>query len=209
MEKLNNWFQRLTQHQRIILLIVFLGVIYFIWSSIWGGVYAARDVELQTQKRSIQEKITTIKQTEQRLTAAARDPQIGELKKQLQAIDLQLKKANRNIISAHQMLIQLNGMFLHDSGITLRRVEDQGVIPFKDSSTPDGNNKTALPLYQHNFIIEFSGNYFSTIHYLKQLQKLPWQLYFDSIDYQVTKYPEADVIIHVHTLSLDESLINV
>lgn len=49
--------------------------------------------------------------------------------------------------------------------------------------------------------VNFSSNYFSTMSYLSQLEKLPWCLSWDSLEYKVGNYPQATVIINLHIVN--------
>jgi MSHA biogenesis protein MshJ len=53
--------------------------------------------------------------------------------------------------------------------------------------------------------IEFQSNYFDTVEYFKRLEKLPWQLYWDNLEYKVTNYPRANVIVKLHFLIKQKS----
>ena len=56
-------------------------------------------------------------------------------------------------------------------------------------------------LYKHEFIIKLKGTYFATLYYLQDIEKLKWRIYWDGIDYHVTKYPYGEVTIKLYTLS--------
>jgi MSHA biogenesis protein MshJ len=49
--------------------------------------------------------------------------------------------------------------------------------------------------------VSFNSSYFPTIAYLHQLEKLPWCLSWDSLEYKVNKYPQATVIINLHIVN--------
>ncbi len=49
-------------------------------------------------------------------------------------------------------------------------------------------------------MIEFSGDYFETIRYLQYLDQLPWFLSFDSLQYKVDEYPNANVKVAITVL---------
>jgi hypothetical protein len=34
--------------------------------------------------------------------------------------------------------------------------------------------------------------------YLKAIEKLPLEIFWDKIEYQVTNYPMAEILIHIH-----------
>ena len=64
-------------------------------------------------------------------------------------------------------------------------------------------------MYRHGLQLELEGSYLATLAYLKALQALPWEFYWDEVRLQVDKYPTAKITIVVHTLSLTEGWIGV
>jgi hypothetical protein len=46
--------------------------------------------------------------------------------------------------------------------------------------------------------ITFTSDYFDTIAYLDQLEKLPWCLSWDSLEYNVINYPVAKIVVNFH-----------
>ncbi len=52
------------------------------------------------------------------------------------------------------------------------------------------------------------GTYFDVIHYLEQLEKVTG-FSWEQLDYKVVGYPNAEVKIKLHTISLSEGWIGV
>ncbi len=64
-----------------------------------------------------------------------------------------------------------------------------------------GRDEHDRALYIHGFTIEFSGDYFATLDYLKGLEKIKWRLFWDGINYRVSDYPKAIITINLHVIS--------
>ena len=47
------------------------------------------------------------------------------------------------------------------------------------------------------------------IAYFDSLGKLPWQFYWDDLQYEVDQYPNAIITLEVHTISMSEELLGV
>jgi MSHA biogenesis protein MshJ len=79
-------------------------------------------------------------------------------------------------------------------------------LPVETWPAPDAPVKALLPSTlsgrQHAIQMEFQSDFFSTMHYLKRIEKLSPYVYWDSMDYKVSQYPTADVTIQFHVLSL-------
>lgn len=72
------------------------------------------------------------------------------------------------------------------------------------------NNAPAKPeIYKHGVVLEFQGDYLSTVKYLQSLEALPWKFYWDGMAYKVQEYPKAQVTVNVFTLSLEKGWIGV
>jgi MSHA biogenesis protein MshJ len=54
---------------------------------------------------------------------------------------------------------------------------------------------------QSHYLLQLRGNYFPILLYLRSLEQLKWQLYWDKMNYTVTTYPQAIVNIEFYTLS--------
>lgn len=61
--------------------------------------------------------------------------------------------------------------------------------------------------YIHPVRLSLRGRYFDLISYLEQLEALPVQYYWRSLDYKVDNYPWADIQLEVYTLGVSEDFI--
>ena len=99
----------------------------------------------------------------------------------------------------------VENLFTYNSGLTLKSLKSLDVKPLAlDNDRTDVEDGG---VYMHGMSIEFEGNYFNTLDYIKALEKLPWQLYWGGIEYKVTAYPLAHITLLVYTLSLSEGWI--
>lgn len=79
--------------------------------------------------------------------------------------------------------------------VNLKNLADQPWnIPGEPQTSPS-------MITQHTIQLDFLGNYFSSIDYLARLEKLPWHVYWDTLEYKVLKYPQAEVIVKLYVLS--------
>lgn len=60
-------------------------------------------------------------------------------------------------------------------------------------------------IYRHGVEITVSGSYLELLAYLKDLEKLPSQLYWGRIELSTAAYPQVTLKLSVYTLSLDLS----
>ena len=87
------------------------------------------------------------------------------------------------------------------------------LFPF--SGTPSSQIGTTIlqflydGVYEHVVEMRASGSYFQIIQFLTALEALSWRFYWQRLDYKVTEYPNAEIILRVYTLSSEEGLLGV
>lgn len=59
-------------------------------------------------------------------------------------------------------------------------------------------------IFKQSFELEFEADYFSAIELLERLEKVEGDLYWEGLDYKVTKYPQATVTLKLYLLSRDK-----
>jgi MSHA biogenesis protein MshJ len=69
-------------------------------------------------------------------------------------------------------------------------------------------NEEAL-IYRHTFDIELEATYDSALSYLKRLDGLPWQLFWQDLKYESTQYPKGKLNIRIYTLSMSKEVLGV
>ncbi|MEO8142866.1 MAG: type II secretion system protein GspM [Betaproteobacteria bacterium] len=68
----------------------------------------------------------------------------------------------------------------------------------KPGATPAGG-----AIYRHGVEITVTGSYLDLLAYLRDLEKLPSQMYWGKLDLSVTAHPQVTLKLSVYTLSLD------
>ena len=83
-----------------------------------------------------------------------------------------------------------------------------GASDASDASDNDTDNNEAL-IYRHTFEIELEATYDSAVSYLKRLDSLPWQLFWQDLRYESTVYPKGRLSLRVYTLSMSQEVLGV
>lgn len=71
------------------------------------------------------------------------------------------------------------------------------------------SQQTEIKTYEYGISIKFKGDFLSTVKYLEAIESLKWKLFWDKLEYKVTKYPMAEITLQIHTISNQEGWINV
>ena len=64
-------------------------------------------------------------------------------------------------------------------------------------------------VYEHGLVIEFEGDFFNTLKYLRFLEDITGSFFWDSISFRQLDWPNAHIILEIHTLSTNQGFIGV
>lgn len=166
-------------------------------------------ISLQTQTKQLETQVAVLK------TKKNRDPDFQEkqklklLNEQISNLDVRLKEKMHGLIEPKQMAKVLEVVLAQNTDLKLQRVQSLGAKPLAPFKAREGKEAESLGIYRHGMQIEFKGSYLSTLNYLKALDELPWNFYWDVLELNVNKYPVSTIVITVHTLSFHEGWIGV
>lgn len=189
--------------------LVLLGVA---WLEFGYDPMAARLERLQGRAEQAQRQVQALNQQAQAIVQRVQqDPNraLEARRRQLQqesaALEQQLAERTRGFVRPAQMAPLLRDLLIAQRGLRLLSLESQQPEPVQ----LEGEEALPLPVYRHGMVIEWEGDYLSTLRYLQALEALPWQLGWDLLEYEVTDHPRARVRLRVHTVSLQEGWIGV
>lgn len=130
---------------------------------------------------------------------------IERLTARIDMLDNNFQDQINELIPAEQMPKVLETLFTKSFKLSL--VEMQSMEPI-DLFANDAE-KRDISLYQHGVKLVFKGEFFDIQEFLTDIEKMPYQLYWHSLDYRVEAYPQAHVEIELFTLSSNEAFIGV
>lgn len=168
--------------------------------------------------RKVEQQITsatmTIQQQANTLTAlqqqagvdvdAAYQQELENLKQQEQELQQQISKLTSYFIGSERMASVLQDVLKSSKNVKMKSVIANPPVPLTFSE--QGTDNKAV-IYQHSTVVVLTGSYFALTAVLERLDTLPWSLGWQSIDYKVTEYPDAELTLHLLTVSDNESYI--
>ncbi len=209
-------FNTLSLRERVLVLISLLVILQLGWNNWFWEPLRTEQEMLGSQIEVEEEKLASIKlQLEGAVDRSRLDPnegmhrQLDNLQTELDSMEWQIREAAGALIDPAEMVRFLEDMLEHNSNLRLVRLEklktESLTEPAMDSKVDKGVvARPELSLYRHGFLVEFEGDYFSTLNYLENLEALPWKFFWDGVEFRVMEYPKARVQIWLHTLSFDE-----
>jgi MSHA biogenesis protein MshJ len=192
-------FNSLSVRVRAIIFVALLVVIFIAWHSLlWSGVQQKQAFVTPQLKMAVKE----LKVLQNALKAAEQHwRQQNRALASRQQLN-QTAKKNNNLVSPKEITRVLEQLLFARHDLVLLGLQN---LPEKQISP--ANKK--LVLYEYGVVIKFRGNYFATLRYLHDLESLVWPLFWDKLDYKVTTYPQAEVILQLHTVSDKKGWIHV
>lgn len=141
---------------------------------------------------------------------------LEQLEAEHRRLDERLESATLELIDPREMARALEKLLERQGGLRLVRLENLGAEPLlaqgseRVPDAPAPAEQDGVPrIYRHGLRVELAGSYQATLDYLRAVEALPHNFFWDSLDLAVEQYPTARVRITVHTLSLREGWIGV
>lgn len=213
-EQLRLRIDALSLRERGMLFLVIVAVLYMLAQLALFGPLEMQQKDALQRIGLLQKEIAAFdEQTQAILRRQSVDPDADNLRQQQQltaqiaALDGQIGGAVQGLIAPQQMARVLEEVILRQSGLTLLRIESLAAQPLIE--TPQGEPPLNAGIWRHGVRLEFKGDYQAALAYVRELQALPWTLYWDELEIAMDKYPQASITIVVHTLSLNEGWIGV
>lgn len=205
-ESLVNRFDSLTDREKIICITTLLVLVWWAWDHFFYQPVKAQQNQLTTELSSVNTQLAVQQQAAIEIKALGEiNPNLLNMQK-LQKVKTELKKlkqqldtGNKKFVPAHDMTKVLANILKKNKGLKLIQLETLPV------STLSKSEQKQSWVYRHGLSLTLSGNYFSTLNYLKSLETLPWRLNWGAIEYQVKEYPIAETTLHVYTLSYEKN----
>lgn len=133
-------------------------------------------------------------------------------------IDSQIRELAGDLISPEDMTRILTSVLERQTGLELISFQNLNARPLlgegRDSSESDGGGNDNQPsisgqVFEHGLRLEFQGDYFSTIKYLRFIEEISGSFFWDSISFSQAGWPDAIVTLNIHTISTNSGFIGV
>lgn len=213
LDSVATYLNKLSLREKLLVLAVFIAVTYSAWDILFFTAY-----NKQQQQTAAELKETNRKQTELTIAIARiqaqlvneKDPNekikqaINETQHALEKSHQELEEKLDKLVSPTKITELLRSILLQSQGLKLVSLQNEpvhAIVLNQDGKQHDDTAQTQL--YEHATTIKLSGNYLQLHHYLEALEKSPWGLFWDRLEYSVQDYPNAAITLRVHTVSTD------
>ena len=232
-------YEAFSLRERALVMVAAIVVMFMLWDAMLMNPEERKQIKIVEKMQTINQQTNALNLQIQEMSAALKGGESqhirmrsDELRALLAGLEQQQKDLTVEFIKPAQMASVLRDMLSAENGLVLTQLESLGAQPLFPSDeegdasesiqasntqrvnvqieSVEKKKRTSRPeVFKHGMRVVFEGDYFKTLAYLQALEAMPWRLYWDNVEYQVTEYPKARVAITVHTLSLHEGWIGV
>ncbi len=195
--------------------VIFVAIMVVIYSVTANVLFPPLNVERDRLKKELAAKHAQIQSFENQMQTAlaksAEDPdaanrsRLANLEKQLQGLNESLVSITSRLVPPKEMTRVVEQILLRNRRLEIVSVENLAAEPLEPAATKAPG--TNLTVYRHGMRIEFKGNYLDVLTYLREIEALPWKLFWGQISLQIEQYPVSRVVLHVYTLSTREGVL--
>ncbi|MBI1195734.1 MAG: hypothetical protein GC138_07805 [Gammaproteobacteria bacterium] len=225
LQRLEVKYARLNNRERVLTMGIVIVLLYAAWDAAMMSPMLSRQ---QTIYGEISELGKQMAMVDGALKDAAENLGQGDkarLKARIEDLRAQVNKATdrehemvAGFVSPDEVPRLLQALLKSQTGLHLTKLENlpvKRISAEEDPANPTAQTAAGNPaptrtdMYQHGVRLTVEGNFVDILNYLKTAEAMPWQIYWDRIDYTVVNYPKASATITAHTLSLKEAWIGV
>lgn len=131
-------------------------------------------------------------------------------------LDSQIRELAGDLISPADMTRILTSVLERQSGLELISFQNLSATPLlaEDRNSTEGGDNGSQPgisgqVFEHGLRLQFQGDYFSTIKYLRFIEEISGSFFWDSISFNQANWPDAVVTLQIHTISTNSGFIGV
>jgi MSHA biogenesis protein MshJ len=215
LQALLKWIDARQVRERVVLLGAGLGLLAMSWLVFaHDPIVAAKESEarniLLAQSRVADEQkrqndIRKSYSTDPNAFATARE---RELRTATQSADARLNDLYGELISPRQMSQVLTTLLQRETMLNLVSLENRPSEALLQASTTAGTS-APMQVFKHGLRLVFEGDFIETVNYLRGLERLEGNFFWENLDFQMVEYPRARISLDIYTLSTEQGWIGV
>lgn len=197
--------------------VVSLAYLTYVYDPVRGDITNARNqitnvsAQIEAQQISFAAKLAESREDPDKFAS----DRLAAIAQQQQALFDEIASLAGNLITPNQMTAILSSVLGRQSGLELISFQNEEAVPLRsitevaDEGVDVLRQSAAGQVYEHGLTIEFEGDYFNTLRYLRFLEEISGSFFWDSVRFEQIEWPNALVTLKIHTLSTEEGFIGV
>jgi MSHA biogenesis protein MshJ len=211
LDVLRDRFDALSFRERIaIVAAIVIGLLLAVEALAWAPARKRLDAaeaqiaSLDSQRAVLQQQLDALDQEEALDPDAAVKRQLRSFDQQVGTLDAKLAGQKLQILDPVQARPVLDALIANVRGL---RMVSLHTVPPTQLVTTEGADLP--PLYRHGLVIELEGDYLPLLDYVQAVEKLPWGLYWYSLDMKAEQPGARKFRLELFTISLRKEWIRV
>ncbi len=202
--------RQLSLRERVFVIFLGWAVIYVLWFFIASYPLHGKIRALNNQVATLNTQIKGVEQQVSAIEAWAQSDKTQEknqLQQKLQTQDKGLKKSiETSVVSANGKnnlaMVLKDIISVNTSSALVANIKNLGSESLFSTSGIDLDHIPSLVknITKDGIQVQFKSDYFNTLTYLTKLEGLQWRFYWDSLEYKVADYPQAEVVMKFYIL---------
>ncbi len=224
-DRLTRRIDAMSLRERALVFVTLVVLLLVMLNSLLLTPLAARDRVLLLQLQQDEQKNAVMKaQISALITSFNADPdavlrsRLVVLRDQAERSGKALTDIQGSLVPPQRMTALLEDILRRNHGLRLVSlktlpvtglIEAEAAAPTKSATEPTKTGVTARPItssnavYRHGVELTVAGSYAELVHYLTELETLPWHMFWGKADLAVEVYPRVNLTLRLYTLSLD------
>ncbi len=191
--------------------IIFVAILVVVYGIAANFLFPPMNVEQARLKKQLTDKRAQIQAIEGQIQVAlaksAVDPDAGnrakraQLEAQLKALDESLATVTARLVPPKEMTRMVEQVLLKNRRLEVVHLKSLPPEPLQQLASAATGGGGGLTAYRQGMHIELRGNYLDILAYLRELEALPWKMFWGQVSLKVEQYPVSHVTLRIYTLS--------
>lgn len=235
--QLQRRFEPLARREKVIIALAALAMIVMLFQLVALDPLLKQRDALQKQQQQLMQDVNAQRLEREALTQAIaagpkrqKQHQLEELRQEVSMLDEQIARTTATMIPPRKMTDVLREVMQLRKNLKLVHLEnlqpqpllddtvsaDKVAVQHGDAGAAAGGKNPAssatdgdIGLYRHGVKLVFEGDYMTTMEFLESLEKKSWRFFWQTLQYDVEKYPKARVTLTLYTLSPERAWLGV
>lgn len=166
---------------------------------------ASAILQKQSEMKAFEAQVTKIIGTRASDPDRADRERLGELRAQLNELETRISTEERKFTAPSQMRAVVEGLLGRSRGVALVELKTLATTTIDDGA----KKKSERLIYRHGVELTVNGSYIDLLAYVRDLERLPTQLYWGGLVLDAAEYPRVSMKLTLYTLSLDRAWLSV
>jgi len=208
--QLQQWVDRidaLELRERILLLAAGIVVLYLLMDSLGlqpilkaQQVTSQRISDLETKLGGVRQQADLFNYKSDQDPLVERQQNLDNLAFELAGLDDRIVGQLGALVEPAQAAEMLEQVLTGHRGLKLKSLQASSE-PLTDLDIGD-QESGGLGRYQIEMVVE--GGYLDLLHYLQELEAMPWKFFWQEVDFQTADYPRAETRLQLYTLGAQD-----